>query len=481
MINKDDLQKIHVLGQKGQIGGAGQESSDIQLVSVEQAYDDEISLLDLWMVLTKRRNALLAIVLAFLVTGIIGAVLKAKAYDYSAVLQIGVLGAVSGGEKGLAFIDSPDNVLTKLSKSYIPLAMSQFLKDNPEVKNALKITAKMSKNSDLITLEARGAEKNADHYLDVIQRVIGLIQKDHQPQMDITRSRYELSLEREKMALAELENPLTLQLKEKKFEINFLQSDLKMKNLQDQRLIRVAKQQLVMAVKNHKNSLLSLAESQKQLKSDLVRLNDVDRLLEKRATELSDTIQNELKSRQLTVSKVKTGPEAMTVLLLDNQIQTNRNLLAGIEERLTIKQPSLREKLNNQIKENSRSQAHQQKLIIGINEKLQKMDINNSQAQQTAALSQSSLKLNKNKMLRDHKKSLIIQQQKIDAISYSLKGLRDTQALTIPMQSLEPVGIGKSVIVIISLIAGLFVGVFSVFFLEFLSKVKEKQDTLAAD
>ncbi len=479
MINKDDLQKIHVLEQKGRIGSEGQESSDIQLISVDQAYDDEISLLDLWMVLIKRRNLLLAIILVFLAAGITGAILKTKAYDYSAVLQIGVLGAVSGGDKGAAFIDSPDNVLTKLSKSYIPLAMSQFLQDNPEINGAPKITAKMSKNSDLITLEARGAEKNADHYLDVIQRVIGLIQKDHQPQMDIVKNSYELSLEREKMVMDELKNPLTLQLKKKKFEMDFLQSDLRMKNLQDQRLIRVAKQQLVMNIKNHKNSLQSLVERQKQLKSEIIRLNDVDRLLEKRAVELSDTIQNELKSRQLTVSKVKTGPEAMTVLLLDNQIQTNRNLLAEIEERLNITQPSLREKLHDQIKKNTRSQVNHKKMIADTNEKLQKMDIDNSQAQQTAELRQSSLKLNMDKMLQDYEKSLIMQQQKIDTISYNLKGLRDTQTLTAPMQSLEPVGMGKSVIVVISLCTGLFIGIFCVFFLEFLSKVKERQEAQA--
>ena len=46
------------------------------------------------------------------------------------------------------------------------------------------------------------------------------------------------------------------------------------------------------------------------------------------------------------------------------------------------------------------------------------------------------------------------------------------------MQSLEPVGVGKKIIVVISLLAGLFVGVFAVFFFEFISKVKEKTQQL---
>jgi len=81
----------------------------VQLVSVDRGYDDEISLLDLWLVLAKRRYLLLAIALAFMAAGITGAVMKPIVYGYSAVLQIGVKGTVAASsDEGSSFIDSPD-------------------------------------------------------------------------------------------------------------------------------------------------------------------------------------------------------------------------------------------------------------------------------------------------------------------------------------------------------------------------------------
>jgi Chain length determinant protein len=471
MINKEQLQKkVHILEQAE---AAGQ---TVQLVGVNPGYDDEISLLDLWLVLVKRKSILLGIVLAFLAAGITFAMMKPVSYQYSAVLQIGLMASGDGDSAKLIFIESPGNVLEKLSKSYIPLAVSNYLNQHPELQSIPNFTAKMAKKSDLIAIETRGIEKQSAMYLEIINSIVGYIQKDHQPQIDITRSEYELSLQKEMMIMSVLKDPLTLKLKKKKLESDLLRSSIQMKNLKDSRLVQVLKQDLVMQRKGHTNKLASLTDNYKRLSSELGRLSKVDSLLEKRISELTNTINNELKNRDFTARSISTGPEAMTVLLLDNQIQTNRNQLASLEERLNIKQQKLREKLDNQIKENIRLQDYHQKLAEDISNKLQKMDIDNSQLQQKTAVKLSGLQLGLDKLQLEHKNSILMQQQKIDEIAIRLKGLRDTQTLTAPMQSLKSVGAGKILIVIISLFAGLFVGIFSVFFLEFLSKAKEKTD-----
>jgi len=468
MINKEALQKkVHVLESDEGTGQA------VQLISVDSAYDDEISLVDLWLVLAKRRNILLAIVLAFLLAGISFAFIKPTVYNYSAVLQIGVMagdseGAISG------FIEPPANVLEKLTKSYIPLVLTSYLNDHPEVKAVPKVKASMAKKSDLISIEVRGQENKSTEYQAILQSIIGYIQQDHQPQMDIAKHKIELALEKEKIEMSVLNNPLTLKEKQKQLEIELLQTRINIDNLKDHRLTRIAKQQLVTQKKEQTNKLAGLVDEHKRLASEVVRLNDVDRLLEKRISELSATIANELKNRQISVSNINTGPEAMTVLLLDNQIQSNRNQLASLEERLDIKQPGLRENLNNQLKANTRSQEFHQKLLTDINNKLQKIDIDNEQKLQKLSEKQAGFQLQLDKLQLEHQNDILIHQQKIDDINFKLKGLRDTQPLTQPMQSLEPVGTGKKLIVIISLIAGLFVAVFCVFFLEFLAKAKEK-------
>ncbi len=470
MINKEALQKkVHVLDQNENTG------QTVQLVSVDGGYDDEISLVDLWLVLVKRRNILLAIILAFLAAGVTFAVIKPVVYKYSAVLQIGLVSSIAADVKGADYIETPTNVLQKLTSSYIPLVLTEYLEQHPDKKSAPRVKASIAKKSDLITIETRGQEMDSLAFQNIINNIIGYIQKDHQPQMDITRGRLDSSLQRAEIALSVLNNPLTMREKAKQLEISLLQNRIKLDNLKDQRLTRVVKQQLVTQQKEHNNKLASLVDEHKRLTSELARLNDVDRLLEKRIADLSSTIKNELKNRQISVNNINTGPEAMTVLLLDNQIQSNRNQLASLEERLDIKQHSLREKLNNQLKSNTRSQEFHHKLLTDTNNKLQKIDIDNSHAQQQLSVKQSGVQLSLDKMQLDHQNSIVIQQQEIDDIRYRLKGLRDTRPLTSPMKSLEPVGVGKKIIVIISLMAGLFVGIFAVFFLEFLSKIKDQE------
>jgi len=474
MVNEDALQKkVHVLDNNENA------VQTVQLINVDSgsAYDDEISLIDLWLVLSRRRNMLLAIVLAFLVSGVSFAMLKPVLYKYNAVLQVGLM-SVEGADSKPSYIEIPANVLEKLTKSYIPLVLSEYLQTHPELKSAPKLKASMAKKSDLITLEIKGKETESAEYRGIIQRVIAHVQADHQPQMDITKNRYERLLQKEKIAMSDLENPLTLKIKRKQLETDLLQANIQMENLKDQRLVKVLKQEFVTQKKVHHNKLASLGDEFKRLTSQQARLDDVDRLLGKRITELSGTIENEQRNRQLSVKSINSGPEAMTVLLLDNQIQSNRNELAKLEERLNITQQNQREKISNQLKDNTRSQEYHQKLVLDINNKLKKMDINNQYTQQKVAVNQSALQLGLEQIQLEHQNNLLIQQQKIDKISYQLKGLRDTQSLTSPMQSLEPVGVGKKIIVVISLLAGLFVGVFAVFFFEFISKVKEKTQQL---
>ena len=470
MINEDKLQKVHVLDQ-----GNGRDQL-VQFVGADTAYNDEINLLDLWLVLVKHRNILLIIILAFVVSGVTFSLIKPVLYDYNAVLQVGaVVTPETGNEK---YIESPANVLEKLTRSYIPLVRSEFLKDYPELQFAPIVNASMSKGSDLIVIQTRAEEKDGSMSLELIHRIIAYIQKNHQPQMDINRNEIELSLQKEKIILSRLENPLSLKVEQESLEVDLLEAGINIKNLKDERLIRVLKQQLMTQKKKYSNEQASLVDESRRLTSELERLKEVDRLLEKQIVELSSTIGNELKDRKASVSSVSSGAEAMTVLLLDSQIQANRNRLAALEERLSVKQQSLREKLDNQIKANARSQTHHQTLISDLSSQLRKIDIDTTNDLQKTTIKQSGLQISLNKMQSDHKSKILLQQQKIDGIAIKLKGLRDTQTLTEPMKSLDPVGTGKKIIVVIALMAGLFVGIFSIFVMEFLSKVKERSQEL---
>jgi len=467
MKSKDEMEKATILNMEG---GA---DPSARHVMVDAGYEDEINLLDLWLVLSKHRYVILIVALACLILGGGYAMTRPVLYEYGAALQIGSMSAGAGTEK--KHIETTENLLAKLTEGYIPFVLYEYLKENPEVKSAPGIKARVPKKSDLIVIESKGTDEDSAVHLSLISQVVAQVKKDHQPQMDMTRSQFEFSLKQEKLRLSELQNPVTLKEKQKSLEMDLLKAQIALDNLKDVRLTRVVKQELETQKKSQQNKLSALGDEAEMLLSERKRLDDVDRLLEKQIAELSATLNNELKNRNISENNVSSGEGAMTLLLIDNQVQGNRNRLAKLEERLNIGQQSLREKLDNQSKENKRQAEYYKTLIADTNRQLAKLDIDNGNKQQTIAAEVSSLKLKLEKLQLAHENEILNQQQKIDDLSYKLNGISDTQTLTDPMQSFEPVSSKKKLIVILSLFVGLFVGVFVAFFLEFLSKVKEKE------
>ena len=66
-------------------------------------------------------------------------------------------------------------------------------------------------------------------------------------------------------------------------------------------------------------------------------------------------------------------------------------------------------------------------------------------------------------------------QRSIESYSGQLSNLRNTNAISPPMQSIEPSGFNNTLIIAISAFVGLFIAVFSAYFAEFIVKVREKQ------
>ena len=67
-------------------------------------------------------------------------------------------------------------------------------------------------------------------------------------------------------------------------------------------------------------------------------------------------------------------------------------------------------------------------------------------------------------------------QSNVEGLSSQLANLRNTREILPPMKSLEPSGISRKLIVIIATFSGLFIAVFAVFFVEFVAKVRAKQN-----
>ena len=135
--------------------------------------DQEIDLVDLWLVLRRRRAVFFGIVLAALATAIALIIFMPPVYESRAVLQIGQVGGV-GKEGGAMLVEPPGVLVERLNEEY-------RVNDKSEGKREFPLIASVTLNKgqqDIVTITARAHSINdAQRYLTT---VIGKVQREHE-------------------------------------------------------------------------------------------------------------------------------------------------------------------------------------------------------------------------------------------------------------------------------------------------------------
>ena len=382
--------------------------------------EDSINLIDLWLELAKHRAVIFGSIAIALIAGLLVAFLLPQKYSYSTTIEIGSTLEENGSGGTVRLIDKSETVLAKIKESYIPQTQQEFRAAHPMDESLYKIDARAPKNSLLIVLEAKGTENNSAIYLDHLQGVTDKLVHDHQRVMNIYQGR--------------LNNQLAL-------------AKIKQDELSDPRMLAVPRQELEYTLAKDQKQLIDLQDQAKLIKSRYQRLDDTDALLKQQISDLEAQIKSAFSQRQRAIDNMKNESAAMAMLLIDNEIQQNRTRLAELQERLHISQQNLRQELEEKIATNLREQGVQDKVINKTKSELSRLDIGDQRAQQR-------------------------QQQEITTFETQLNNIQPTRAITPPMQSLQPTGPGKSIIIILALILGLLLGIFAAFFASFLNKVK---------
>jgi uncharacterized protein involved in exopolysaccharide biosynthesis len=358
---KNDMDNVRRLDSSSIIDSA------VRYVMVDSPNDDdEISLLDLWLVLVMRRSLFLSIILLALLAGISIALFMTDKYTYSTALEIG--GVAYDGQGRLVNIEAPSSVLAKINQGYIPLASQNYLLENPEISSAPQIKAKLEKNSSIIFIDLKGSEEYKNAYSGLLNSIVGRVKQDHK----------RISL-------------------------------LKRKDLQ------LSKQRV-------NNEITKLKNEEQLLLSQSKRLDKKAILLKKRIKETIGQLKSSEKMKESAILESRTEGKALALLMVDAELRASRGNLADLEEELQINLENKRDELLNKLVENQQFQLE---------------------------------------------KGILLEKLGVES-----KNLLETRALTEPMQSIAPVGVGKKLIVVISLFGGIFLALFVVFFAEFLSKAK---------
>ena len=337
---------------------------NLQYVVMDSRAEDEISLVDLWLVLVKRKNVFFFIFLISLVMGLFYAITKPLAYEFSTSIEIG--SRVNG-----VTIEPIQTVLAKLQEAYIPLVLASYNADSSAKTKITDIKSSVAKSSDIISLSIVGRDNNEEIYKSLLNEVVEKITTDHK------------------------------------------------------RVSSLVKNDLLLNIRKQENISVQLANEFILMQSQMKRLDKKEILLNKRIESLSEFIRKNEELR-LAASKSKGNQGGtLTLMMLDNELRSGRELLAKLEDQSYLSLVNDREVLRNKMSINDKKQLENEQLI------------NRYKAQ--------------------------------------LANTLETRAIVEPLKSLKPVGVSNKLILILFLVVGFVTSLIAVFFIEFLEKVKSSQ------
>ncbi|MDZ7642097.1 MAG: Wzz/FepE/Etk N-terminal domain-containing protein [Desulfurivibrio sp.] len=284
-------------------------------------YDDEISLIDLALVIWK--NRWLALVVAALVTagGIAYALLQEPRYEYTTLLEIGTtleqqpspLTEQPANQPVNLFIEEPleesATVKEKLENIHIPEVIQKYRDAPGAAENSgrrLEISVSIPQQAGLVKLHSEAPAAMADHYLQAQREVAQRLQEAHR-QLRETRQR-----------------------------------DIKQ------------------ALNEKTGELDRLGELGQEIKAELEGLATRQELLQQRQRNLREYLAEAEKQRAAALAGARADSDTVvTLLAVGNELQRHRGQLHEIEEQLLVELPHQRLQLENQLADNHRRQELQ--------------------------------------------------------------------------------------------------------------------------
>jgi uncharacterized protein involved in exopolysaccharide biosynthesis len=273
----------------------------------EEHYD-EIDLADVALAIWRRRWLFVGTFAAVFGLAVAYAFLVTPVYEHRATLEIG---QVPSG-RNLNPIESASSLKDRLERLYVPDVIYQYRQEDPENRPPVEIKITVPEESGLGKLAAEGPDDKTERNLRLLQQVIDRAKDNHDRIFDLVVSEHEADLI------------------------------------------------------SARNALEALQSQEKVLKGDLERIKRRAELIEENIESLESSIQEANAQRAAVAESASNEEKAMTMLLIDSQIQQERRRLEDLRERLEVDLEQQRDRLENSIGDNQRSQENQQQEIATL-------------------------------------------------------------------------------------------------------------------
>lgn len=289
----------------------------------------------------------------FTVVGFVAALVIERTYSYSATIEI-------GQRNERESIELAPAVAAKINESYIPMVESSSAARFPEhaaFYQRSNLRARVPKDTNLVILEMTAYDSEAERSLQLIGEVLSLTKDEHKHSLDMVRaaSTYKVSQETQKKR--------------------------------------------------------ELEDSMKGVEQRLERAGNLERLYTKQLTELERSLKDSVENRRKASERAgQSESSAMTLMLIDNDIESTRQRFHAIEKMLYFDLKNERDSLEKQ--------------------------------------------------LADLKRAISLQDESINQAQLGLAAIRETRALVPPMKSLKPKAPGRTLIVLMFAFTGALIAFF---------------------
>lgn len=297
----------------------------LELRELSSPYEeDEISLVDLWLVLVRRRFIIAAAVLASVLAGLLFAFLQPLTYAFTTTIQIGRIGDLRGVGVSAETItahetlESLETVVAKLNEAYIPKILAAYADEADEL-TVPKIGASSPKRSQLVLIKSKAPTKESGLHLELHKNIMETLLADH----SILIGNFRQSLE------------LQLMSAQKKFE--------------------------------------SLSDDARVLANRLKLLDGTKALLEKQIGKIQNLLSSTTSGLAQALQEVTGEAKALAFLMVGNVIQQYRNRLFTLEERVQTGLPTQRSEFEKQLADVERYMTTQKEIISAIEIRLSSM------------------------------------------------------------------------------------------------------------
>lgn len=498
-------------------------NSNNQIYQYPQYQEDEISLVDIWLVLMRRKRVVAFITVLFIIAGLAFWATKTRKKLYTTSIEIGNIITKDDTKQP---IEAREAVETRLRNTILPDLRNQLAnKFEKNVNDIPKMQVEIPEEEEtgnFVFLETKIVPRDQEINKALHQGVIDRLSSVHDRIFDVYKKRFQARLSKMEVDLQELKDKQLFQLRELKAEarlenaINALEEKKEAFPIKQQKrehnleqkqealemakiAFEVEKQSLEHKIRRTEENITALRNQKKRLKARMKRISIEENLYRNQLDDIHSWMNNAKNSQESLYKSVKKDTNlALAALMLGNQAENARKQFSEVQRRLSIQLPEKRSQLEEKIEEKERKILETQEKVSVLKSQLDKLKKDHTADINKRKREIAQLKNAIEKAASDHKRAVESAKKKIEQFNVELKELQADHQRKIERKKQEielfktegermtattapaavvpskTIGRGGAMIGALSLCLGLMVGVFGAFFREFLAIAKER-------